>query len=379
MSIRVVVLDVSKTTLTSDLTLQPGMEDFLCFCREKDIKIAFVTNSPFYKNIITRQNIEHDIIVTQEEIGKKKPSPDYIYYIENQLGIPRDRFIYIGDKDRTDAFCAANANVLYFSATWANRNPTYGIKVSSPQIVERLIRQYLLKENFWYWKLETSDEKDRNVQVYAMLNCASHIKNYAVEALKFGMLRYRFFFMFHLVASLYLSGIYKEVNCWTNYPSSSVSDSINPIMDNIMRKFTTEVKKKHMNLFLRHTQSRDSGASRYSGRKVAFENQLSTININPLFRRKIRGARVLVLDDFTTEGYSFECARNLLFEAGASNVICVSIGKYGFRHNVVTIQDEFNPFNRINTSKIRYNKTTLEANEINNNVTKDLEESFDVR
>lgn len=378
MSIKVVVLDVSKTTLTTDFTLQPGMEEFLNFCRENDLKVAFVTNTPLYKKIIPRQNIEHDIIVTPDDVGINKPSPKYINFIEEQLEIPKDRFIYIGDNDRTDAFCAANAKVLYFCSTWANANPIYGISVSSPQIVERIIKKYLLKEDFWYWKLETNDQRNRNIQIYAMLSCASRIKDYAVEALKWGVLRYRFFFMFHLVASLYLSGIYKETDCWTNYPSHSEGDSVNPMMDSIMKKFTKEVKTKHLNLFRRHTESRDSGASRRRGRRVGFENQLGTIHINPLLRSQVRGANVLVLDDFTTQGYSFECARNLLFKAGANNVICVSIGKYGYRYNAVTIESDFNPFEPINSSEIKYNEITLSTGVINNNVTTTLEESFDI-
>lgn len=378
MSLKVLVLDVSNTTLKSDLTLQPGIEDFLSFCREKDLKIAFVTNTPAYKRIIPRQNIEHDIIVTPDEVGKKKPSPDYITFIEKQLKIPREKFIYIGDRDRTDAFCASNAKVLYFSATWANKSPNYGITVSSPQVVKKLIVKYLLKEDYWYWKLDTTDQRDRNIKVYAMLDCTSRIKDYAVEALKWGVLKYRFFFMFHLVASLYFSRIYKEIDYWTNYPSHNVGDSLNPTMDSIMRMFTKEVNKKHLNLFQRHTESRNSGASRRRGQRVGFENQLNTINVNPSLKRKISGARVLVLDDFTTEGNSFECARNLLFEAGASNVICVSIGKYGNKYNMVTTKSKFNPFAPINSSEVRCEKTTLRNAEFNNDITPVLEESFDI-
>ena len=37
---------------------------------------------------------------------------------------------------------------------------------------------------------------------------------------------------------------------------------------------------------------------------------------------------MLVVDDFETEGYSMECARNLLMQAGAADVLCVSVSKY---------------------------------------------------
>jgi hypothetical protein len=96
-------------------------------------------------------------------------------------------------------------------------------------------------------------------------------------------------------------------------------------------------------------------------------------------RNHIAEDNVLVLDDFITEGNSFECARNLLFAAGAANVVCVSIGKYGQRYNLVTIKSEFNPFAPIDSSKIKYERTPSSEGEINNNVTAVLEESFDIQ
>jgi hypothetical protein len=35
------------------------------------------------------------------------------------------------------------------------------------------------------------------------------------------------------------------------------------------------------------------------------------------------------MDDFTTQGYSGECARQLLLQAGAGEVVCINVSKYG--------------------------------------------------
>jgi hypothetical protein len=56
-----------------------------------------------------------------------------------------------------------------------------------------------------------------------------------------------------------------------------------------------------------------------------------------------------VVDDFATGGYSFECARNLLIEGGASDVACVALGKYGLRYHIVSPRpgyswDPFSPW-----------------------------------
>ena len=43
-----------------------------------------------------------------------------------------------------------------------------------------------------------------------------------------------------------------------------------------------------------------------------------------------------MVDDFETEGYSMECARNLLLQAGATAVLNVSVSKYAGRRFVLT-------------------------------------------
>ena len=58
---------------------------------------------------------------------------------------------------------------------------------------------------------------------------------------------------------------------------------------------------------------------------VDFLNQINTMQLNG---KSIEGKSILVIDDFTTAAYSFECARNLLLEAGAAEVVSVALGKY---------------------------------------------------
>lgn len=71
------------------------------------------------------------------------------------------------------------------------------------------------------------------------------------------------------------------------------------------------------------------------GEDVEFANQIDTICLNQKYQSRIQNKTVVVVDDFTSWGFSCECARNLLFQAGASEVISVNIGKYGYRHHVI--------------------------------------------
>ena len=53
------------------------------------------------------------------------------------------------------------------------------------------------------------------------------------------------------------------------------------------------------------------------------------MRLNPEYMERIRGRCIAVMDDFTTQGYSGECARQLLLQAGAGEVICINVSKYG--------------------------------------------------
>ncbi len=60
--------------------------------------------------------------------------------------------------------------------------------------------------------------------------------------------------------------------------------------------------------------------------------------LEPHYRDQIIDRVLLVVDDFVTEGHSFEWARNALLEAKAERVISVGIGKYGQSYDVRTVK-----------------------------------------
>jgi predicted amidophosphoribosyltransferase len=377
MSIKGVILDLSGTTFKSDGTVQDGIEEFLSFCNNNNLRVAFLTNNEIYKRFLIDRGLRHDVCVTPNLVNKNKPSPIFIKYITDYLGIPKEKFIYVGDNDFTDAICASHSKILYFSAKWKNHNPQYGIPVGNLGSLSRIIKRHFLKNDYWGWKLQTRDSRERKVSVFALLDCRSSLKDYAVKALKYGEHRHRFFFLLHLISSLYLSGLYKDVDYWATYPSHSEGTSKNPFMSWLFDRVTKEFRTKYIDLFIRHRESIDSGTSRRDRRKVDFGNQLSTVILNSEFRSKIRGKRILVIDDFITEGYSLECARNLLFQAQVKNIIGMAIGKYGQKYHSFAIRDNFDPFHTVDLSQIEYEERILEGQK-NLSVMTILENSLDM-
>ena len=83
----------------------------------------------------------------------------------------------------------------------------------------------------------------------------------------------------------------------------------------------------------------------------------------------------MIIDDFITNGYSTECARNLLYAGGASDVISIGIGKYGPSCYQVSMDTNFNPYRPVkyDPTKIRED---LVQNTFNADATMEVENSF---
>ena len=158
-------------------------------------------------------------------------------------------------------------------------------------------------------------------------------------------LRTTLFFLF--LTTIYMDQDHRDVDWWTIYPSHEGTThrrNLARFIDFATKLFRQQFKD---NLLERHTPAKKSAFERWAGRDPSFTNQTNTVRLNPVYRRRLPGKHVLVVDDFTTAGYSFECARNLLLIGGARRVTCASFGCYGTRHSIHTPKREgqWDPWN----------------------------------
>jgi hypoxanthine phosphoribosyltransferase len=131
-----------------------------------------------------------------------------------------------------------------------------------------------------------------------------------------------------LPSSIYAEGLHLRADTWTVYPGSSgggPNKQMGFVIDAIVKQFRDRYVER---LLVRHTAALDSGETRNRGGNVDFANQVNTVHVNPDERKRVLNKTVLVVDDFETQGWSAECARNLLLQASAREVMCVNIGKY---------------------------------------------------
>lgn len=324
------------------------------------IQLAVASNAP---NRLTVENRFQraglpipNVIVTRAEIGTPKPSPDFIYRIRAETGANLNEIVYIGDDDKTDAFCAINAKVLPFTAHYSTSGKPmdYGLPVPSVEALLDYLSTYAHQSPpyfGWNFNGDCSDTKT-NISIYALFGqhgdlgltrpLTRLLKNredvvVGVKNNHLGSI------LFHYaVSQTYLSGLIQEIDTVTVYPGHNIN-SLNPVLATFSADFPKFFKQKQMpQLLVRHTDSADSRLT--PGAKRDIYEQFRTIHVNPEYERTIREKSILVLDDFTTSGCSFETARRMLLQAGARRVVGLAIAKWGMDYTVTRISRGWNPF-----------------------------------
>ncbi|PEA83814.1 phosphoribosyltransferase [Bacillus pseudomycoides] len=243
-------------------------------------------------------------------------------------------FILVGSSD-DDLFLAANKRILIINPGWSvkqeEKPARYGITLERPNQLFEAIR-LIDNQNRWYFELEV----DPYTTVLALTSANTF--NRAVperevldgfeSLLKSGDRSYFNTLYFHLISGVMKSPELRNVDRWGIFPSSSgiLNEELEELKERC--RYLTN-KKMNEPLFIRHTPVKKSRNTDHDIRlKQGCVKHFDSIILNPYYSNKIKGKVVCVIDDYTTNGISFETARNLLLNAGASKVILVALGRY---------------------------------------------------
>jgi hypothetical protein len=144
--------------------------------------------------------------------------------------------------------------------------------------------------------------------------------------------------MLHALTSLYREGLIASNSPFAVYPSSAPGQ-LSPVLEEFVRPASRLFHGYFReDLLVRAAQAPDTSMARVKAwstgqaANIDFTTQANTVHVNEARRNLIAGRTVIVFDDFTTTGMSLEWARNLLYEAGATRVVLITIGKYGQSH-----------------------------------------------
>jgi hypothetical protein len=213
----------------------------------------------------------------------------------------------------------------------------YGFQFESPLDVARFVDCLCLGLDGWFWALEQGQ-----LRVYSMAQFTTMSAKYAQAhaysadaraTSKYGVGHTTFWGRL-LAARVYFSGLADEINYITAYPGHAPTSKPTVIADalNILGQ---SLRKSYLpDLLIRHTAAIKSQTARASGRSVGIENQIRTIKLNSTPTQGVggrpykampvkRNKTVLLVDDFCTEGNSFEAGRALIGATSAA-IICLS-------------------------------------------------------
>lgn len=335
--VKAVLLDLDGTVVAPDGRLASGVAEMVARIRSRGLRIA-VLSGKFESHIAQRlrnTGLDPELVVGWDTVCAGKRSPKYIQYVCDYFGLEKKELVYIGDSDDSDAICASNAKLLYLHARWSVPNHKYGIPVYKPADVASFIETFLLREPQWYWELD-----DGSLSVRCMIdgNGAGDptMKKAIIAVLKQGMdpciggRKVRQFLLLYFLTTITLADLQASVDWWVTYPGHEIGATPPATVQGFL-DFATKLfhERYKADLVVRHTTASKSAYARSSGATPTFANQVQTVILNAKHQRLLEGKRVIVIDDFCTDGKSFECARNLLTLGGAEQVSCLSIGKYG--------------------------------------------------
>lgn len=101
-----------------------GIRELLASLKEKNIKIAVLSNKPHAETINVIETLfgqdYFDVIQGQKENVAIKPSPEGVFQILEQLGLTSDDILYLGDTS-TDMKTGKSAGAFTVGALWGFR------------------------------------------------------------------------------------------------------------------------------------------------------------------------------------------------------------------------------------------------------------------
>ncbi|EPJ92150.1 phosphoribosyltransferase [Pseudomonas psychrophila] len=290
-----------------------------------------------------------------------------IKQIATELGIQTHDVLVLAVKD-IDMQMAKSGRAVLIAAGWTSDRivKALGIQVDSAQELEELIAMTNGWSGHWWFEgneptysaralMDLSEYgKDADQQIFAG-KLKSTVKRGGSRLTALLIVTAR---------SLLIDGARDaEMLFWAVYPSSNSDNDDSEVLSEFTHRLRTtasqvQFARKGQPLFIRHTPSEKRSAKR-GGDRTDPTGQITTLHLNPNYKRQIKGRNVIIVDDCTTHGVSFGVATAFLLKAGAASVNGVALGKFGNTLNYFEITISSDPFKPV--SKEQFTVTAMRS------------------
>ncbi|MBP1889883.1 hypothetical protein J2Z53_001466 [Clostridium moniliforme] len=247
-----------------------------------------------------------------------------------------ENIIFIGNKNY-DLIMAATNKSFFIVPMWCNeiqeKADKYGLKISSIENLKKVIAIILNQKN-WFYELDV-DNKTKVLSLTSANTIGIHsseeieLINGFREYLKRGGYKYYSTLLYHFLSGIVNKPEFRNIQDWSIIPSSGTELNREMLLFKEKARYLMNGRKKD-NIFIRHTKTwKSHEAYIYGYDRIPCDRHFNTIMINPLYKGKLKNRIVCIFDDYSTNGTSFEVARNLLLKENVKKIYCVSLGKFG--------------------------------------------------
>ncbi|MDU5494069.1 MAG: phosphoribosyltransferase [Clostridium perfringens] len=340
-------------------------------------KIIFTSQFEVKKSELDNLNFKNYIYLTRAVITSKlKERKEYSKY-----------FIVIGNTDQ-DLYLAANNKLLFITPIWCpleEKADKYGFKSTKLSGLEKLLK-IVENQNSWFYRLDLDDK----TTVLALTNANTFGRNNSVEeteiienfkkVLKEGDKRYYNVLLCHFLAAISNNLEFKEIQDWAIYPSSGTTINEDMLSFKERARWLMGGKKKH-DMFIRHTSTWQSKKANVLGEnRLPCDRHFDTIVLGPKYKNRLKDRVVCVFDDYTTNGTSFEVARNMLLKEGVKKIFFVALGKYHRNRPEQYIMQNYNLKGDLTKPGFTYELISSEwkNGDFDNNAKQEIEELYNI-
>lgn len=248
----------------------------------------------------------------------------------------KQNFIIVGSSNE-DLYLAASNKILLLNPGWSEKQDEkpqkYAITLSDPNSMLMAIR-LIENQNCWYFQMQV-DEKTSILALTSANTLNYNVKKSEKEvlegfnnSLKSGDRKWFNTLFFHLISGVMKEKTLRDTDIWGVFPTSSgrTNEEVEELKERC--RYLTGKKMKEP-LFIRHKPVKPSRETMHSKRlEDGCKKHFDSIIINPYYNNKLKGKTICVIDDYVTNGTSFETVRNLLISAGAEKIILLALGRY---------------------------------------------------